>query len=124
MLVCNELLDAVRFDTTVGVIKLEEHDWLVVRDDFFGEVGEMVVVGVELRVDPIDEVVTMMVVFMERSTGRAVVPAESTMRYDDVDVVVPSEVADDGCVTTSVTVCFEIEGIIGEAVTVFTSFKV
>lgn len=124
MLVCNELLDAVGFNTTEGVLKLEEHAWLVVRDDVFDEVGEMVVVGVELRIDPIDEVVTMMVVFMERSTGRVVVPAESTMRYDDVDVVVPSEVVDDGCVTTFVTVCFEIEGMIGEAVTVFMSLKV
>lgn len=31
---------------------------------------------------------------------------------------------DDDCVTTSVIVCFETEGMIGEAVTVFVSFKV
>lgn len=36
-----------------------------VVDEVVDDVGAMVVVGVELRIDPIDEVCTMMVVFME-----------------------------------------------------------
>lgn len=51
------------------------------------------------------------------------------MRYEEVEVVVLSGgrrliLVDDGCVTTSVIVCFETEGMIGEAVTVLMSFKV
>lgn len=123
MLACREFLDAVGADTTPGVIKLEEHDWLRLCDDFVDDVRATVVVGVELRIDPIDEVGTRMVVVMELTTGGVVVPIESTMRYVGVDVVVLSEgrsatLVDDGCVTTSVIVCFETEGKTGEAVTV------
>lgn len=128
ILVCIELLDAVGVDTTPGVIKLEEHDWLELCDDLVDDVRATVVVGVELRIDPIDEVGTRMVVVMELTTGGVVVPTESTMRYDGLDVAVLSEgrpiLVDAGCVTTSVIVCFETEGRTGEAVTVLMLFKV
>lgn len=63
MLVCKELLDAVGGDTTACVTRLEEYERLVVCDSVVDDVGATVVV--ELRIDPIDEVGTMMVVIME-----------------------------------------------------------
>lgn len=62
MLVCKELLDTVGDETTAGVIQLEEHDWVVVCNGGVDVVGAMVIVGVEIRVDPIDEVGTTIVV--------------------------------------------------------------
>lgn len=111
-LVGRELLDAVGVDTTAGVVRLEEQSWLVVCDDVVDDVSAIVFVVVELRVGSMDEVGTIMVVFMEVTTDGLVVSDASTMRYDVVDVFVV------------VIVCFEIEGVIGEAVTVVVSFKV
>lgn len=71
---CNGVVDGVvdeLVDEVVDELVDEVFDGVVddvvddVVDEVVDDVGAMVVVGVELRIDPIDEVCTMMVVFVE-----------------------------------------------------------
>lgn len=60
--IVDEVVDGVVDDVVNDVVNDFIDDFV---DEVVDDVGAMVVVGVELRIDPIDEVCTMMVVFVE-----------------------------------------------------------